>query len=570
MVNICLLGAVGVGKVEILHLFMDYIKSGLMIEINPDFNCTIIKADIFEETKTDYPSRVLIKDKGTNKSHTIFAPGGDIERTVIKMGITTISRICREIIAVFDLTQKLNLQLNFFTFVPVFQSSIYICFTKINHLAQNLRDKVISECEATIKDFFDKQHITINRFYAVSDENDIQFRPNNDALMKSLLDFTVHETNVNEESPVDLKTDLTSDYSKSREVNDIIAEARDLLDQGQVILRADSDAAFERLDLSIEKLNQANILAHQSNLPEFFDIILTEKTLAQTSRQDFEKKGVVYKAVNEGMVLLAKGSDLMNVDPLEAVNIVNKAIRQFSIAQDIASKVYPGLVKEIVEEKAKAYSIRDQFQRVLDNHLGLDTIQSLRDKTGEQVTGWILSVHELELKLKKIEREQKQISVENKKSKRLLTSKQDQLISFLDQVERMFREIINNIVVVNAGDNWVEEGLRPEEANNIKKRWKEGRIINPNHRLVDELTFDQYSQIMKGHRFGDSFKSYLKKDYSLILETLNTVREIRNNISHSKWHLLDIPNATLKVEFLRGVLRKYVKAPRIRSSKNQP
>ncbi len=177
MVNIGLLGDVSVGKTSILRLFVRYLKKGDIEKVKGGIKCSVVKADFSgeatvpggekedllneKETKTIHPNRIVFREDDTNKAHTIFAPGGDRSRAVVKMGIITISRIATQIIAVFSLDRDLKPQFEFFNDVRFFPDKIYVCINKID-LVKGDKEKKLNEVKSQIKDFFEKRKISIN------------------------------------------------------------------------------------------------------------------------------------------------------------------------------------------------------------------------------------------------------------------------------------------------------------------------------------------------------------------------------------------------------------------------
>lgn len=177
MVNIGLLGDVSVGKTSILRLFVRYLKKGDIEKVKGGKKCSVVKADFSgeatvpggekedalneKETKTIHPNRIVFREDITNRAHTIFAPGGDRARAVVKMGIITISRIATQIIAVFSLDRDLTTQFEFFNDVRFFPDKIYICINKID-LVEGDKEKKLNEVKVQINDFFEKRKIAIN------------------------------------------------------------------------------------------------------------------------------------------------------------------------------------------------------------------------------------------------------------------------------------------------------------------------------------------------------------------------------------------------------------------------
>ncbi|MFX1365040.1 MAG: hypothetical protein ACFFCE_02655 [Promethearchaeota archaeon] len=177
MVNIGLLGDVSVGKTSILRLFVRYLKKGDIEKVKGGTKCSVVKADFSgeatvpggekedalneKETKTIHPNRIVFREDATNKAHTIFAPGGDRARAVVKMGIITISRIATQIIAVFSLDRDLKPQFEFFNDVRFFPDKIYICINKID-LVKGDKEKKLEEVKKKIDEFFKARKIVIN------------------------------------------------------------------------------------------------------------------------------------------------------------------------------------------------------------------------------------------------------------------------------------------------------------------------------------------------------------------------------------------------------------------------
>jgi len=177
MVNIGLLGDISVGKTSILRLFVRYLKKGDIEKVKGGTKCSVVKADFSgeatvpggekedalneKETKTIHPNRIVFREDASNKAHTIFAPGGDRARAVVKMGIITISRIATQIIAVFSLDRDLKTQFEFFNDVRFFPDKIYVCINKID-LVKGDKEKKLKEVKTKINEFFEARKIAIN------------------------------------------------------------------------------------------------------------------------------------------------------------------------------------------------------------------------------------------------------------------------------------------------------------------------------------------------------------------------------------------------------------------------
>ena len=185
MVNIGLLGDISAGKTSILRLFVKYLKVGDIEQVKGGQKCTVVKTDFSgeatvpggskedklnqKETKTIHPNRVVFREDKSGKAHTIFAPGGDRQRAVVKMGIITISRIATQIIAVISLDRKLERQFEFFNDVRFFPDKIYVCINKID-LVEGDKDKKIEEVKKKIDSFFNQRKISVIEYFITCGE----------------------------------------------------------------------------------------------------------------------------------------------------------------------------------------------------------------------------------------------------------------------------------------------------------------------------------------------------------------------------------------------------------------
>lgn len=179
MVNLGLLGAVSVGKTTLLRLFVSYINKQKLETLEGGRKCVIVKTDFSgeatlpreatekKETKTIHPNRVIFRDETKKMAHTIFAPGGDKARAVVRMGIITISRIASQIIVVFALDRSIDEQFDFFNDVRFFPKKIYVCINKVDLLkgSKAQRDKKLKEAREKIQAFFEKRKIEIVDFF---------------------------------------------------------------------------------------------------------------------------------------------------------------------------------------------------------------------------------------------------------------------------------------------------------------------------------------------------------------------------------------------------------------------
>lgn len=188
MTNLGLLGDVSVGKTSILRLFVKYINQGTIEKVEGGLKCAVVKTDFSgeatvpggkkedalneKETKTIHPNRVVFRETESGANHTIFAPGGDRERAVVKMGIITISRIATQIIAVFSMDRELDRQFDFFNDIRFFPDNIYVCINKVDLVEGNAAavKKKLDEATKRIKEFFTERKRKVNDVFIVCGE----------------------------------------------------------------------------------------------------------------------------------------------------------------------------------------------------------------------------------------------------------------------------------------------------------------------------------------------------------------------------------------------------------------
>ena len=208
MVNIGLLGDVSAGKTSILRLFVKYLNKGDIEKVQGGKKCSVLKTDFSgeatvpsgnkedslneKETKTIHPNRVVFREVDSGKAHTIFAPGGDRKRAVVKMGIITFSRIATQIIAVFSCDRELESQFEFFNDVRFFPDKIFVCINKID-LLEGDRENKIEEMKKAISDFFTARKIKVMDTYLTCGEtidNFIDIEQYNNRVAEMILQIT--------------------------------------------------------------------------------------------------------------------------------------------------------------------------------------------------------------------------------------------------------------------------------------------------------------------------------------------------------------------------------------------
>ena len=198
MVNIGLLGAVSVGKTTLLRLFILYVNKDKISEIEGGKSCKVVKFDFSgesvlnpesgdKETKTIHPNRVVFKELDSGKAHTLFAPGGDREWAVVRMGIITISRIAKQIVAVFAVDRDLKEQFDFFNDVRYFPRIINVAFNKCDLIDAKDREKHLENYQTKVEEFFGKRKIKVGAFFRTCAETNEEYKEYNDNAAKMIL-----------------------------------------------------------------------------------------------------------------------------------------------------------------------------------------------------------------------------------------------------------------------------------------------------------------------------------------------------------------------------------------------
>jgi small GTP-binding protein len=172
--NLGLLGANDVGKVEVLKMLVAFLGS----QHNEMFEAEILKADFageaildpesgVRETRTVHPNRIRLRWLKNNNLLTIFAPGGDRGRAVVKMGVITISRMAKEIVCLFDISRPLKPQLAFFSDVRDFPKRVDVLWTRCEQPGTKL-PQVLAKSRAEVEGAFKTRGITIARWGCIN------------------------------------------------------------------------------------------------------------------------------------------------------------------------------------------------------------------------------------------------------------------------------------------------------------------------------------------------------------------------------------------------------------------
>ena len=202
MTIIGLMGNQGVGKTTVLKLFVDYIEQSKIQKIEGGIDCKIEKVDFKGETeipvqesegytKTVTPNKVVFIETATSTSHTLFAPGGDRDRAVVRMGIITISRIAKQVIALFDVSQNIKEQFKLYDLIRYLPKSVYVCLNKYDLLDPKDAEKKIAKIKAEIDDYFGKRKIEIKNYFYTCAIDKPDFKKYNDNSARMILDISL-------------------------------------------------------------------------------------------------------------------------------------------------------------------------------------------------------------------------------------------------------------------------------------------------------------------------------------------------------------------------------------------
>ncbi len=199
-----LMGAMNVGKTAVLKMFVDYVENNKINKIKGGVDCQIEKQDFKGESeievngddgysKTITPNKVVFTEIKSGASHTLFAPGGDRDRAVIRMGIITISRIARQIVSLFALNQPLKEQFKLYDLIRYMPKTIYVCLNKYDLLEGSEDDKTkkLDSIKAEIEAYFKKRRITVKGFFQTCAIDKPDFVDFNDNTARMILDLAL-------------------------------------------------------------------------------------------------------------------------------------------------------------------------------------------------------------------------------------------------------------------------------------------------------------------------------------------------------------------------------------------
>lgn len=194
-----IMGAMNVGKTSVLKIFVDYVKNEKISKIKGGVECRIDKDDFGGETeieneeysKTITPNKVVFTEIEKGTSHTLFAPGGDKDRAVIRMGIITISRIARKIVAIFSLPQNLQDQFELYDLIRYLPKKLYVCLNKYDLLEGEDKDAEVEKKMEEIKAYFTKRRIEVLGHFKTCAIDNPEFKDYNDNAAKMILDIAL-------------------------------------------------------------------------------------------------------------------------------------------------------------------------------------------------------------------------------------------------------------------------------------------------------------------------------------------------------------------------------------------
>ncbi len=201
MAIIGLMGAMNVGKTEILKMFVKYIEThdcGIRIEkadFNGEYEIEVKDGDGFNKTIT--PNKVVFTEVKTRASHTLFAPGGDRDRAVIRMGINTISRTARQIVGLFVLDESLKDQFKLYDLIRYMPKKIHVCLNKYDLLegSDEEKEKILEKKKEDITNYFKKRRIMVEGFFLTCAIDKPDFEDYNDRTARMILDLVRNSNN---------------------------------------------------------------------------------------------------------------------------------------------------------------------------------------------------------------------------------------------------------------------------------------------------------------------------------------------------------------------------------------
>ena len=213
MAIIGLMGAMNVGKTAVLKMFVDYVEKEKIGNIKDGLDCKIEKKDFKGESeievkngdgynKTITPNKVVFIEAKSGANHTLFAPGGDRDRAVIRMGIITISRIARQIVGLFALDESLKDQFKLYDLIRYMPKKIHVCLNKYDLLegTDEEKQKILEKKKEDITNYFKKRRITVEGFFLTCAIDKPDFIDYNNNTARMILNLVTNPTSTNSSS----------------------------------------------------------------------------------------------------------------------------------------------------------------------------------------------------------------------------------------------------------------------------------------------------------------------------------------------------------------------------------
>ncbi|MHA1584126.1 MAG: hypothetical protein ACTSVU_08255 [Promethearchaeota archaeon] len=205
MAIVGLMGAMNVGKTAVLKMFVEYVEKNKISKIKGGVGCKIEKQDFKGEStievpagedgysKTITPNKVVFTENKSGTSHTLFAPGGDRDRAVIRMGVITISRIARQIVGLFALDEPLKDQFKLYDLIRYMPKTIYVCLNKYDLLegSDEEKEKKVADVKKSILGYFQKRRITVKEIFQTCAIDKPGFEDYNDNVARMVLDLAL-------------------------------------------------------------------------------------------------------------------------------------------------------------------------------------------------------------------------------------------------------------------------------------------------------------------------------------------------------------------------------------------
>ncbi len=139
------------------------------------------------ETKTIHPNRVAFTDDN-HQTYTILAPGGETDRSVVKIGAITSSRLAKSIVAVFDLTQDLKPQLDYFVKLKIYVKHLWVCLSKFDLVSPSDQEGRIKSYSQQVREFFSQRGVQVKNIAWAGEAANPDYEEQNLTVAQLILD----------------------------------------------------------------------------------------------------------------------------------------------------------------------------------------------------------------------------------------------------------------------------------------------------------------------------------------------------------------------------------------------